>query len=475
MTQIEQARADIVTPEMEAVAAGEQLCPELVRDEVARGRMVIPANQVHLGKNLLPIGIGIAARTKINANIGKSAVSSNPECELEKLILAVGLGADTVMDLSTGEQIDAVRQRIIDAATVPVGTVPIYQVAQQLDEIADMRPRDFLDVVGQQARQGVDYMTIHAALLQKHLPLCQRRVTGIVSRGGSLVAKWMSVHNQENPFYTHFDDLCDIMRQYDVTWSLGDGLRPGSLADACDEAQFAELRVMGELGRRARARSCQVMIEGPGHVPMDQIERNIKLQMECCDEAPFYVLGPLVTDVAPGYDHITSAIGGGHGGLVRGGHALLRDAQGTPGPARAGRRAAGGGGLQDRRPCGRRRPASSRRAPARRRPEPGTLPVRLGGAVPPVARSGNRPPVARPIAARGGAPAVALLQHVRPEVLRHEDDGGSAGAGAAAGQFECKIKSAKCKMQSHGPGILHFSFCIFPFRLQIGCGYAAPR
>jgi phosphomethylpyrimidine synthase len=310
MTQIEQARAGIVTPEMEAVAAGEQLAPELVRAEVARGRMVIPANQVHLGKNLQPIGIGIAARTKINANIGKSAVSSNPECELAKLILAVSLGADTVMDLSTGEQIDAVRQRIIDAATVPVGTVPIYQVAQQLDDIADMQPRDFLDVVGQQARQGVDYMTVHAALLRAHLPLCERRVTGIVSRGGSLVAKWMSVHNQENPFYTRFDDLCDIMRRYDVTWSLGDGLRPGSLADACDEAQFAELRVMGELGRRARARGCQVMIEGPGHVPMDQIERNVKLEMECCDEAPFYVLGPLVTDVAPGYDHITSAIGG---------------------------------------------------------------------------------------------------------------------------------------------------------------------
>jgi phosphomethylpyrimidine synthase len=271
--------------------------------------MVIPANTVHLAKNLQPIGIGIAARTKINANIGKSAISSSPECELEKLLLAVRYGADTVMDLSTGEHIDAVRQRIIDAATVPVGTVPIYQVVQQLDDVIDMRPQDFLDVVQQQARQGVDYMTIHAALLRGHLPLTGRRVTGIVSRGGSLLAKWMAAHNLENPCYTHFDDLCDIMHQYDVTWSLGDGLRPGSLADACDEAQFAELRVMGELGRRARARGCQVMIEGPGHVPMDQIERNVKLEMECCDEAPFYVLGPVVTDVAPGYDHITSAIG----------------------------------------------------------------------------------------------------------------------------------------------------------------------
>jgi phosphomethylpyrimidine synthase len=309
MTQIESARAGHVTPEIEAVAKVEQLDPQLVRDEVARGRMVIPANKVHLAKGLQPAGIGIAARTKINANIGKSAVVSDSQCELEKLILAVGCGSDTVMDLSTGDQIDAVRARIIDAASVPVGTVPIYQVAQQIDDIVDMRPQDFLDVVALQARQGVDYMTIHCALLREHLPLTQRRVTGIVSRGGSLVAKWMMAHGEENPFFTHFDDLCDIMHEYDVTWSLGDGLRPGSLADASDEAQFAELKVMGELGRRARQRNCQVMIEGPGHVPMDQIERNIRLQQELCDEAPFYVLGPIVTDIAPGYDHITSAIG----------------------------------------------------------------------------------------------------------------------------------------------------------------------
>jgi phosphomethylpyrimidine synthase len=309
MTQIEQAQAGHVTPEIEAVALAERLEPELVCQEVARGRMVIPANKAHLARGLVPIGIGIAARTKINANIGKSAVSSDSECELAKLIAAVGYGADTVMDLSTGPEIDAVRGRIIGAATVPVGTVPIYQVAEQLDDILDMRPRDFLDVVAQQARQGVDYMTVHAAVLREHVPLCDRRLTGIVSRGGSLVAKWMVVHGQENPFYTHFDELCDIMREYDVTWSLGDGLRPGSIADASDEAQFAELKVMGQLGRRARARGCQVMIEGPGHVPIDQIERNIRLEQEWCDEAPFYVLGPIVTDVAPGYDHITSAIG----------------------------------------------------------------------------------------------------------------------------------------------------------------------
>lgn len=309
MTQIERARAGEVTAEIEAVARTEQIDPETVRREVAEGRMVIPANVNHLKQGLTPIGIGIAARTKINANIGKSAVSSDPGCELEKLFTAVQLGSDTVMDLSTGEQIDSVRARIIEAADVPVGTVPIYQVVEQLDDIADMRPQHFLDVVDQQARQGVDYMTIHAALLREHLPLCDRRLTGIVSRGGSLVGKWMAAHGEENPFYTHFDELCEIMHEHDVTWSIGDGLRPGSIADASDEAQFAELKVMGQLGRRARELNCQVMIEGPGHVPMDQIEHNIRLQQELCDGAPFYVLGPIVTDIAPGYDHITSAIG----------------------------------------------------------------------------------------------------------------------------------------------------------------------
>ena len=309
MTQIEEAASGHITPEIEAVARHERLEPEIVRQEVARGRMVIPANKTHLAKGLAPIGIGIAATTKINANIGKSAVSSDSKCEVAKLLMAVRYGADTIMDLSTGPEIDAVRGRIIEAAQVPVGTVPIYQVVEQLDDIVDMQPRDFLDVVAQQARQGVDYMTIHAALLREHLPLCDKRLTGIVSRGGSLVAKWMTAHGQENPFFTHFDELCDIMHEHDVTWSIGDGLRPGSIADASDEAQFAELKVMGELGRRARARGCQVMIEGPGHVPMDQIERNMRLEQEWCDEAPFYVLGPIVTDIAPGYDHITSAIG----------------------------------------------------------------------------------------------------------------------------------------------------------------------
>jgi phosphomethylpyrimidine synthase len=310
MTQIEQARARVLTPEMEAVARDEQLNPELVRGEVARGRMVIPANKVHLQKKLRPIGIGIAARTKVNANLGNSPVSSDTACELAKMDCAVRYGADTVMDLSTGGDIDLIRQSMIDAATVPVGTVPIYELAARLDDIVDMKPEDFLDIVEHQARQGVDYMTIHCALLREHIPLTDGRVTGIVSRGGSLVARWMTAHGRQNPFFEHFDDLCDIMHEYDVTWSLGDGLRPGSIADASDEAQFAELKVMGELATRAWDRNCQVMIEGPGHLPMDQIEMNVRREQEWCHEAPFYVLGPLVTDVAPGYDHITAAIGG---------------------------------------------------------------------------------------------------------------------------------------------------------------------
>ena len=309
MTQLEQARAGVVTAEMDSVARSEQIEPETVREEVARGRMVIPANRVHLDRGLQPIGIGAAARTKINANLGNSPISSDSECEIQKVRCAVRYGADTVMDLSTGPNIDAIRQRIIDAVSVPVGTVPIYQVAEKLDDIADMTPRGFLDVVEQQARQGVDYMTIHCAILRAHLPLTERRLTGIVSRGGSLAAKWMTVHNEENPFYTHFDDLCDIMRAYDVTWSLGDGLRPGSVADASDEAQFAELEVMGQLARRAKQRGCQVMIEGPGHIPIDEIEANVKVMKRLSGEKPFYMLGPLVTDIAPGRDHIVAAIG----------------------------------------------------------------------------------------------------------------------------------------------------------------------
>ncbi|HUY34205.1 MAG TPA: phosphomethylpyrimidine synthase ThiC [Pirellulales bacterium] len=310
MTQIEQARAGSVTPEMDYVAKREGLAAELVRDEVARGRMVIPANKVHLTKRLEPMGIGVAACCKINANIGNSAVTSDIDGELEKLHTAVHFGADTVMDLSTGKDIDRIRQAIIDASPVPIGTVPIYQMLEELGgNIEDMRPQHFLDMVEHQAKQGVDYMTVHCGVLLEHLHLTMNRVTGIVSRGGSLIAKWMMAHRLQNPLYTHFEDLCDIMRQYDVTWSLGDSLRPGSIADASDAAQFAELAVLGELTERGWKKNTQVMVEGPGHIPMDQIEMNVKKQMECCREAPFYVLGPLVTDIAPGYDHITSAIG----------------------------------------------------------------------------------------------------------------------------------------------------------------------
>src|SRR6188474_2929768 len=309
-TQIESARAGQITPEMEFVANREGLTPELIRDEVAIGRMVIPANKVHLKGCLEPMAIGIAATCKINANIGNSAVTSNVEEELDKLHTSVHYGADTVMDLSTGKDIDRIRAAIIEKSPVPIGTVPIYQMLEELGgNIEDMKAQHFLDMVEHQAKQGVDYMTVHAGVLYEHLHLTMNRVTGIVSRGGSLIAKWMMTHRQQNPLYTHFGELCEIMREYDVTWSLGDGLRPGSIADASDKAQFAELNVLGELTERGWKNGTQVMVEGPGHIPMDQIDMNIKEQIRICKGAPFYVLGPLVTDIAPGYDHITSAIG----------------------------------------------------------------------------------------------------------------------------------------------------------------------
>ncbi len=310
-TQLQAARAGDITPEMRFVAERERLSEETIREEVAAGRMVIPANKVHLAGRLEPMCIGIAATCKINANIGNSAVTSNLDEELDKLHTAVHYGADTVMDLSTGKDIDRIRQRIIEASPVPIGTVPVYQMLEQLGgSIEDMRAQHFLDMVEHQAKQGVDYMTVHCGVLLEHLHLSVNRVTGIVSRGGSLIAKWMMAHRKQNPLYECFDDLCDIMRQYDVTWSLGDGLRPGSIADASDEAQFAELEVLGRLVKRSIEKGTQCMVEGPGHIPMHQIDMNIKKQIEICNGAPFYVLGPLVTDIAPGYDHITSAIGG---------------------------------------------------------------------------------------------------------------------------------------------------------------------
>jgi phosphomethylpyrimidine synthase len=309
MTQLEAARQGQITPEMEFVAQREDLAPEHIRDEVARGRMVIPANVNHLAKRLEPMGIGIAARCKINANIGNSAVTSKIDEELEKLHTAVHLGADTVMDLSTGGDIDCIRTAILDASPVPIGTVPIYQVIKEVKETRDITVKQMLDMVEHQAKQGVDYMTIHAGVLLRHVPLTKNRVTGIVSRGGSLMAEWMVAHHKENPWYTHFDELCEIMKAYDVTFSLGDGLRPGCLADANDDAQFAELDTLGELTLKAWSHGCQVMIEGPGHIPMHLVKMNVEREIKVCHEAPFYVLGPLVTDIAPGYDHITSAIG----------------------------------------------------------------------------------------------------------------------------------------------------------------------
>jgi phosphomethylpyrimidine synthase len=309
MTQLEAARAGTITPEMEYVARREDLDAELIRDEVARGRMVIPANISHLSKKLEPMAIGVASACKINANIGNSAVTGTAQTELEKLHTAVHLGADTVMDLSTGGDIDGIRQAIVDASPVPIGTVPVYQVIQQVKEPEDITPRMLLDMVEHQAKQGVDYMTIHAGVLKEYIPLTKDRVTGIVSRGGSLMALWMHAHNRQNAWYTHFDELCEIMRAYDVTFSLGDGLRPGCLADANDAAQFAELETLGELTKKAWRHGCQVMIEGPGHIPMHLVKMNVEKEREVCHEAPFYVLGPLVTDIAPGYDHITSAIG----------------------------------------------------------------------------------------------------------------------------------------------------------------------
>ncbi len=368
MTQLQAARKGITTEEMRRVAQREGVTPEFIRDEVARGRLVIPANHHHLAgsgghaparngngharhpypdsspghpgaranapywvnqtvaqrwaviqdpdvlrgertpKRLDPTGIGRMITTKINANIGASPVTSGTEEEVEKLHWAQKYGADTLMDLSTGGNLNKCRQAIIDNSTIPIGTVPIYSMIIGR-RIEDLTYDVILKEIERQAQQGVDYFTIHAGVLREHLPLIRQRVTGIVSRGGSLLAKWMIEHNKQNPMYDLFDEISAIMREYDVTYSLGDGLRPGCLADASDPAQLAELNVLGELVQRAREAGVQAMVEGPGHVPLDQIAFNMQLEQRVCDDAPFYVLGPLVTDVFPGYDHITSAIG----------------------------------------------------------------------------------------------------------------------------------------------------------------------
>ena len=309
VTQLESARCGLITPEMQRVAEREpHLTAEQVRDEVASGRMIIPANRVHLGYKLDPMCIGRAGKTKINANMGASPVSSGTDEEVVKLQWAEKWGADTVMDLSTGGNIDECRKAIIQNSTVPIGTVPIYSmiIARRLEDLDDA---SILQMLRHQAKQGVDYFTIHAGVLMEHLQYVKDRLIGIVSRGGSLLAKWMIHNKKQNPMYVLWEQICDIMREYDVSFSIGDGLRPGGLADATDQAQLAELCTLGELTERAWRKGVQVMIEGPGHVPFDQIEFNMKLQRTLCHGAPFYVLGPLVTDIFPGYDHITSCIG----------------------------------------------------------------------------------------------------------------------------------------------------------------------
>lgn len=317
-SQMHYARKGVITEEMKYVAAREKLEPEFVRSEVARGRMVIPANVNH--RNLEPMAIGINATCKINANIGNSAVTSDIPKELEKLNISVKFGSDTVMDLSTGSHLDETREAILAASPVPVGTVPIYQALERVNgKPEDLTPDIMFEVIELQAKQGVDYMTIHAGVLLEHLPLVAGRTTGIVSRGGAILAQWCMRHRKQNFLYTEYDRLLAICKKYDVTISLGDGMRPGCLADASDKAQFAELETLGELTLKAWEQDVQVMVEGPGHVPMDQIPMNMEKQIAVCHEAPFYVLGPLVTDYAPGYDHITSAIGAaiaGHHGAA---------------------------------------------------------------------------------------------------------------------------------------------------------------
>ncbi len=309
ITQLESARLGLLTPQMKRVAEREKhLTAAQVRDEVAAGRMVIPANKVHLGYKLDPMAIGRASLTKINANMGASPVSSSTDEEVEKLHWAERWGADTVMDLSTGGDLNATRDAIVRASTVPIGTVPIYSMIIGR-KIEDLSPEIILASLKEQAAQGVDYFTIHAGVLREHLGFIRKRLIGIVSRGGSLLAKWMLTHGKQNPMYDHWEAICDVIREYDVTFSIGDGLRPGGLADATDAAQLAELYTLGELTERAWRKGVQVMVEGPGHVPFDQIEYNMKLQRAVCHGAPFYVLGPLVTDIFPGYDHITSCIG----------------------------------------------------------------------------------------------------------------------------------------------------------------------
>ena len=307
-TQLYYAKEGVITPQMEFVAKVEGLDAEFIRSQIAQGKLIIPANINH--SNLVPMGIGRALKCKINSNIGSSALASDINEEIEKLKISIKYGADTVMDLSTGGDLDEIRRAIIANSTVPIGTVPIYQIIHDIKDLDNLTPQIMLDCIEKQAKQGVDYFTIHAGFLLKFMPLVAKRKMGIVSRGGSLMASWMMKHHKENPFYEAFDEICDICAKYDVSLSLGDSLRPGCLYDATDEAQMSELAELGKLAIRANAKNVQVMIEGPGHVPFNQIEFNMKEEQRLCNDAPFYILGPLPTDIGAGYDHITSAIGG---------------------------------------------------------------------------------------------------------------------------------------------------------------------
>lgn len=307
MTQAEYAQQGIITPAIKHVAEVEQHSPQFIAEHVAAGTIVIPANINH--KNLVPCGIGRKLRTKVNANIGNSTLSSCPGAEKSKLAIAMHYGADTVMDLSTGNGITSIRKAMLEQSTVPLGTVPIYEIVARFGS-SDFAKDKILGVIQEQAEQGVDYMTIHAGLLQKHVPLALKRKLGIVSRGGALIAAWMKENDRENPFFEAFDDILAICQKYDVTLSLGDGLRPGCLADASDAAQFAELDTLGELVARCRSAKVQVMVEGPGHIPLDQIKENMERERQVCNDAPFYILGPVVIDCAPGYDHLVAGMGG---------------------------------------------------------------------------------------------------------------------------------------------------------------------
>ena len=452
VTQLEWARAGIITKEMIYIAARENLgrklklaraeaaladgenfgaavpafvTPEFVRSEVARGRAIIPSNINH--GELEPMIIGRNFLTKINANIGNSAVTSSVEEEVEKMVWAIRWGADTVMDLSTGRNIHNTREWIIRNAPIPIGTVPIYQALEKVDgDPVKLDWEVYKDTLIEQCEQGVDYFTIHAGVRLAYVPLTANRVTGIVSRGGSIMAKWCLAHHKESFLYEHFDEICDLMRSYDVSFSLGDGLRPGSIADANDRAQFAELETLGELTKIAWDKGCQVMIEGPGHVPMHKIKINMDKQLKECGEAPFYTLGPLTTDIAPGYDHITSAIGAAMIGwfgcamlcyVTPKEHLGLPDRDDVKDGVIAYKIAAHAADLAKGHPAAQT---------ARRRAVAGALRFPLGRPVQPRARSRHRARIPRRDAAQGRAQGRAFLLHVRAEILLDEDHPGRA-------------------------------------------------